>query len=105
MIEASDGSLYTGITNDLAKRFQAHSSGKGARFFAGRTPRQIRYTETHPDRSAASKREAVIKKMKRIEKLTLISQWTDRPDPLSVLPADWPAPQTQAKESALHNNS
>ncbi|WP_339641060.1 GIY-YIG nuclease family protein [uncultured Porticoccus sp.] len=75
MIEASDGSLYTGITTDIARRFSAHQSGKsGARYFhRGRSPVRVVYTEGADDRSAASKREAAIKKLSRSQKLRLIS--------------------------------
>lgn len=73
IIEASDNRLYTGITNNLERRFEQHKSGKGARFFRGRTPEAIVYTEQWPDRSSASKREAAIKKLSRQEKLQLIN--------------------------------
>jgi putative endonuclease len=75
MIEASDGSLYTGITTDITRRFCAHQSGKrGARYFhRGRQPIRVVYTEGAGNRSAASKREAAIKKLPRSEKLQLIS--------------------------------
>ncbi|WP_438958543.1 GIY-YIG nuclease family protein [Porticoccus sp.] len=75
MIEASDGSLYTGITTDITRRFSAHQSGKsGARYFhRGRWPVRVAYTEGADNRSAASKREAAIKKLSRSQKLRLIS--------------------------------
>jgi len=75
MIEASDGSLYTGITTDITRRFRAHLAGKGgARYFhRGRQPVRVVYMEGAGDRSAASKREAAIKKLPRSEKLQLIS--------------------------------
>ena len=73
IIRASDGSLYTGITTDVERRFVEHCSpDKGARFFRGRKPLEVVYTETHPDRSSALKRESVIKKLKRDLKLELI---------------------------------
>lgn len=74
IIESSDQRLYTGITNDLGKRWRAHCSGKnGAKFFRGRTPKMIRYVETGHDRSSASKREAAIKSLTRRDKLSLIA--------------------------------
>lgn len=73
VIEASDGSLYTGITTDVERRFTEHGSkDKGARFFRGRKPLQVVYTESHPDRSSALRREAAIKKLSRGQKLELI---------------------------------
>lgn len=75
MIEASDGSLYTGITTDITRRFRAHLAGKsGARYFhRGRQPVRVVYMEGAGDRSAASKREAAIKKLRRSQKLLLIA--------------------------------
>jgi len=73
MILASDESLYTGITTDVERRFKEHGGGaKGARFFRGRRPVEVVYTESHPDRSSASQREAQIKKLSRKNKLNLI---------------------------------
>ena len=73
IIEASDGSLYTGITTDVERRFTEHlSTDKGARFFRGRKPIKVVYTEDHPDRGSALRREAEIKKLKRVCKLKLI---------------------------------
>lgn len=72
IIEASDGRLYTGITNDLDARWRKHQSGKGAKFFHGRKPVRLCYTEPQANRSSASKREAAIKQMTRCAKLELI---------------------------------
>lgn len=73
IIEASDGSLYTGVTTDVERRFAEHcSSNRGARFFRGRKPLAVVYTETHPDRSSALRREAAIKQLTRERKLKLI---------------------------------
>ena len=75
IIEASDGSLYTGVTTDIDRRFAEHSStGKGAKFFRARKPVKIAYIQEHPDRSSALKREAEIKKLSREKKLQLIGQ-------------------------------
>jgi putative endonuclease len=74
IIEASNGHLYTGITTDLNRRFQQHQSGRGgARFFHTSQAKKLVYSETHPDRSTASKREAAIKKLNRQAKLALIA--------------------------------
>ena len=73
IIEASDGSLYTGVTTDVERRFGEHcASSRGARFFRGRKPVKVVYTQTHPDRSSALKREAAIKQLTRERKLQLI---------------------------------
>ena len=71
IIQTASGKLYTGITNNLEKRFNAHQNKKGARFFHLSSPEKIVYCETHPNRSEATKREIAIKKLSRIEKLRL----------------------------------
>jgi len=74
IIETESGKLYTGITKDLKKRFDAHASkGTGARFFRTSPPKRILYTETFDNRSEATKRELAIKKLSREKKLKLIS--------------------------------
>jgi putative endonuclease len=75
IIEASDASLYTGITTDVERRFAEHSQGpRGARYFNGRSPLRIIYREDGHDRSSASRREAQIKKLSREAKRLLIAQ-------------------------------
>lgn len=73
IIRTQSGKLYTGITKDLERRWSEHKKKEGARFFHISGPESIVYTETHPDRSQATKREIEIKKMSRKEKLHLIS--------------------------------
>ncbi|MFI3119298.1 MAG: GIY-YIG nuclease family protein [Methylococcaceae bacterium] len=72
MILCSDDSLYTGITNDVARRFNQHGDKQGAKYFRGRQPKQLVYVETGHDRSSAGKREVAIKKLPRLEKLQLL---------------------------------
>jgi putative endonuclease len=75
IIEASDASLYTGITTDVERRFAEHTQGpRGARYFNGRSPLRIIYREDGHDRSSASRREAQIKKLSRKAKCRLIAQ-------------------------------
>lgn len=79
MIEADDGSYYTGISTDVERRFEEHC-GKvcGAKFFNGRSPVKIVYREAEHNRSSASKREFTIKKLSRLQKQRLIdAQLTD----------------------------
>ncbi|MCP4769086.1 MAG: GIY-YIG nuclease family protein [Gammaproteobacteria bacterium] len=74
IIEASDASLYTGITTDVERRFDEHSQGpRGARYFNGRNPLRIVYREDGHNRSSASRREAEIKKLSRGAKQQLIA--------------------------------
>jgi putative endonuclease len=70
----SDNSLYTGITTDIARRFQQHVDGRGAKYFRGRQPLQVVYLEADHSRSSASRREGFIKKLKRAEKELLLLQ-------------------------------
>jgi putative endonuclease len=77
IVECRDGSLYTGITNDLVKRLAAHNAGTGAKYTAPRRPVRLRYQETVADRSSASQREAAIKKLGRPAKLTLCAGGVD----------------------------
>lgn len=73
MILCSDRSVYTGITTDITRRFAQHATGRGAKYFRGRTPDAVVYLEAGHDRSSASQREAAIKKMSVKAKHTLIS--------------------------------
>jgi putative endonuclease len=73
IILCTDESLYTGITNDVIRRFNQHVDKQGAKYFRGRQPRELVYVETGHDRSSASKRESVIKKLPRLEKLQLLA--------------------------------
>ena len=61
MLECGDGSLYTGWTNDLARRLAAHQSGRGAKYTRGRAPVRLVYAEQCTDKSAALRREAAVK--------------------------------------------
>lgn len=75
ILECGDGTLYTGITDDLEKRFRAHSSGKGAKYTRGRGPLRLCYQESCADHSAALRREYAVKKLSRKEKLALIESY------------------------------
>ena len=75
MIQTESGKLYTGITNNMARRFEAHQSKRsGARFFHFSSPEHIVFREIHPNRSGASKREIAIKKLTKADKLALIEE-------------------------------
>ena len=74
ILECRDGSLYTGITTDIAKRVAAHNDGTGARFTRGRTPVKLLYCEKQADRSKATKRELEVKRLTRQQKLALIAR-------------------------------
>lgn len=74
ILECDDGTLYTGITNNLERRFEAHQSGKGGRYTRGRKVVKFVYTEELKDRSSASKREAEIKRWRKEAKFALIKK-------------------------------
>ena len=73
IILCTDGTLYTGITTDLPRRFDQHAAGRGAKYFRGRQPLQVVYQENGHTRSSAGRRELEIKALTRAEKITLIS--------------------------------
>jgi putative endonuclease len=75
ILRCRDGSLYTGITNDLPKRLQAHGSGKASRYTRSRLPVRLAYQEPQPTKSLALKREAAIKALPRAAKLLLLAAW------------------------------
>jgi putative endonuclease len=66
-----DGTLYTGVTNDLEARLQKHTDGTGAKYTRGRGPFRLLLLEEYPDRSNALKRELRIKSLPRDKKLKL----------------------------------
>ena len=74
ILKCGDGSLYTGITNNLAKRLLAHEQGTGAKYTKGRAPFSVIYQEPCTSRSDATKREFEIKKLSHQEKLELHNQ-------------------------------
>lgn len=75
ILECGDGTLYTGITDDMERRLRLHAQGKGAKYTRGRGPLILRYREQCPDHSTALKREAQIKRLARKEKLALCALW------------------------------
>ena len=73
ILECADGTFYTGWTTDIEARVNTHNSGSGAKYTRGRRPVSLVYYEELPDRSAALKREAAIKRLPRNKKLELIA--------------------------------
>lgn len=74
LIQCEDGSIYTGITNDLERRFKEHEGKAGGHYTRAHKVEKILYTEKYPTRSEALKREAEIKKLRREEKLNLVKK-------------------------------
>ena len=73
MLRCRDGSLYTGSTDCVERRLAAHSQGRGAKYTRSRLPVELVYQESCPDKSAALRREAAIKRLSRREKLKLLA--------------------------------
>lgn len=72
IVSCGDGTFYTGITDDIPRRMEAHNSGKGAKYTRGRGPITLQYQETAESYSHALRREYQIKQMKRCQKEALI---------------------------------
>jgi len=75
IVECRDGTFYTGITTDIKKRIDAHNSGRGAKYTRGRGPVKLMHIRKYVDRSAASKAEYKIKKLKRGKKIRMINEF------------------------------
>ena len=74
ILRCGDGTLYTGVTDDVVRRLEAHRAGKGAKYTRGRGPLELVYREELPDKSAALKREVAVKRLNRQKKLELIGE-------------------------------
>ncbi len=72
LLKCKDGSLYTGITTDVKRRFREHKKGVGGRYTRAKEAVKVVYTEKYPNRSIASKRESEIKSWRRERKLALV---------------------------------
>ena len=73
MLCCGDGSLYTGITDDIQRRLAAHRTGKGAKYTKPRRPVELVYYEEYGDKGEALARECAIKKLTRAQKEDLIA--------------------------------
>ncbi|WP_125152371.1 GIY-YIG nuclease family protein [Clostridium rectalis] len=73
ILQCSDSTLYTGWTNNLNKRIETHSKGKGAKYTRCRLPIKLVYYEKYENKISAQKREYAIKKFTREKKLLLIA--------------------------------
>ena len=73
VLRCGDGTLYCGITNDLASRLAAHEAGKGAKYTRGRGPFELVYERRVRGKARALRVEHEIKQLSREEKLALIA--------------------------------
>ena len=78
ILECADGSFYTGWTNNLTNRLDAHNKGTGAKYTRGRAPVRLVYYEEHADKKAAQKREYGIKRLRRMDKQELIDSFKQK---------------------------
>ena len=99
MVSCSDGTLYTGITNDLKKRIEAHNSGRdGARYTRARRPVKLVYADEGRSKSASARLEYRIKRLPRLKKKELV-QGKD----CGWMPA--PAKKQQAKQEKVRKGT
>ena len=71
LVRCADGTLYCGVTNDLARRLAAHDAGRGAKYTAGRAPVALVWSEACATQGEALRREIAVKAMSRAAKLRL----------------------------------
>lgn len=74
MLRCRDNSLYTGMTDDVPRRLQAHNSGSGAKYTRGRGPVTLVYQEPCATKSDALKREYAIKRLTKAQKEMLLQK-------------------------------
>lgn len=72
IIECADGSLYTGVTTDVERRFGEHLRGLGSAYTRSKGVKKVLYQEGCLDRSSAQRREAEIKSWSRQRKLLFV---------------------------------
>lgn len=75
MVKCSDGTLYTGYTNDVEKRVATHNKGRGAKYTRSRLPVTLVYQKLYPTRSIAMKAEYMLKQFSRGSKLMLVKHY------------------------------
>ena len=69
LLECKDESLYTGITNNLEKRMEAHKTGKGSKYVRAKYFKRLLYSKPVKSRSAALKTEYKLKQLERDDKI------------------------------------
>ena len=74
ILNCSDGTLYTGITNDLDRRIKAHNAGTASKYTRVRRPVSIVYSEEVETKGDALRRELQIKRLTRSEKMAIIEK-------------------------------
>jgi predicted GIY-YIG superfamily endonuclease len=81
LLRCADGSLYTGITNNVSRRCQQHNAGTASRYTRSLLPVELIYQESQASRSVALKRELAVKAMSRQEKESLSREAEEKAKP------------------------
>lgn len=84
LVRCADGSLYTGISTDVQRRFDAHQNNRGARRLRGRGPLQLVFSQAVGDRGEAQRVEYQVKKLSRVQKERLIRGEAALPLPTEI---------------------
>lgn len=82
LVRCSKGSLYTGITTDVERRFEEHCNGSGAKYLRGRGPLRLEFQCNVGNRSDALRLEHMVKRLDKSGKETLLSEAPDGPESL-----------------------
>ncbi len=80
ILKCSDGTLYSGYANDLAKRLECHNQGKGAKYTRGRLPVKLTWHQDYKYLRPAMQKEAELKKLTKKQKTKLIAAYEKRED-------------------------
>lgn len=72
LIECKNGAYYAGITNDVAARYAAHATGRGARYTRANPPQRLLGSRAYPDRASAARAECEIRRLPRARKLGFV---------------------------------
>lgn len=86
IVECSDNTLYTGISNNVSKRVLKHNSGKGAKYTRSRLPVALKWFKECKDRSEAAKEEYRIKKLNKKQKIELMKDSDNKDDIMDLKP-------------------
>jgi len=79
LVRCNDGSLYTGISTDVQRRFDAHRQDRGARRLRGRGPLELVYSQAVGERSLALRLEHRVKRLSKAEKERLVRRESELP--------------------------
>ena len=107
IVQCSDGTLYTGWTNDLNKRIKAHNNGKGAKYTKPRLPVELVYAKEHATKEEAMKDEYRIKQLPRQDKQKLCREYEEEQSKTSNESANryWNEVRVNSKKSKLKSET